>query len=78
MYVCGVNGVCVCVWYMVYGSMRVHVVNGVCGVCILCVYVCLVNGVCVWYMVCSSMCVCMCGEWCRECACACTCTVYVM
>ena len=37
--------VCVCVWYMVYGSMRVHVVNGVCGVCILCVYVCVVNGV---------------------------------
>ena len=55
-----------------------HVVNGVCGVCILRVYVCLVNGVCVWYMVCSNMCVCMCGEWCRARVCACACAVYVM
>ena len=60
MYVCGVNGVCVCVWYMVYGSMRVHVVNGVCGVCILCVYVCLVNGVCVCGIWCVAVCVYVC------------------
>lgn len=56
MYVCGEWCVCVCVWVLwCRGSM--HVVNGVCGVCILRVYVCLVNGVCVCGIWCVAVCV---------------------